>query len=52
MAKNIKEQIVLSEDESKKLSIEAKKQERSKSNLGRRYILQGLKRDEVVKKDD
>ena len=50
MAKNVKEQIVLSEDEAKRLYTEAKKQDRSKSNLGRRYILEGLKKDEEVKK--
>lgn len=50
MAKNVKEQIVLSEEESKRLLAEAEKQDRSKSNLGRRYILDGLKKDEVIKK--
>lgn len=50
MAKNVKEQIVLSEEESKRLQSEATKQDRSKSNLGRLYILQGLKKDEEIKK--
>lgn len=45
MAKNIKEQIVLSEDESSDFAKEAKKQARSKSNLGRLYILDGIRRD-------
>ena len=45
MAKNVKEQIVLSEDESIKFAKEAKKQARSKSNLGRLYILDGLRKD-------
>jgi hypothetical protein len=46
MAKNVKEQIVMSEDESQKFAKEAKKQDRSKSNLGRLYILDGLRKDE------
>lgn len=50
MTKNIKEQIVLSEDESLRLLKESKKQDRSKSNLGRRYILDGLKKDEEKSK--
>jgi hypothetical protein len=46
---NKKEQIVLSSEESARLAKEAKRQSRSKSNLGRLYILEGLKKDEAKK---
>lgn len=41
-----KEQIALLPEESVRLEAEAKKQSRTKSNLGRLYILKGLKEDE------
>lgn len=46
MSKIKKEQIALLPEESERLDREAKKQSRTKSNLGRLYILAGLKKDE------
>jgi len=46
MSKIKKEQIALLPEESVRLDNEAKKQSRTKSNLGRLYILAGLKQDE------
>jgi hypothetical protein len=42
-----KEQIALLPEESERLEAQAKKQSRTKSNLGRLYILRGLKEDEA-----
>lgn len=42
-----KEQIALLPEESERLEREAKKQSRTKSNLGRLYILSGLRQDET-----
>lgn len=46
MAKSIKEQILMTTDDRDRLKKEAKKQGRSRSNLGRKYIIDGLKKDE------
>lgn len=46
MSKVKKEQIALLPEESERLDKEAKRQSRTKSNLGRLYILAGLKQDE------
>lgn len=50
MSKIKKEQISLLPEESERLDREAKKQSRTKSNLGRLYILAGLKQDERKEK--
>ncbi len=49
MSKVKKEQIALLPEESERLEKEAKKQSRTKSNLGRIYILAGLRQDELKK---
>jgi len=52
MSKVKKEQIALLPEESDRLDKEAKKQSRTKSNLGRLYILAGLRQDEQKAKEN